>query len=192
MRRVHRPWPLLVLVALLGLLGPPATASASDAGLRALVTEQRAAEKRQEAAIERSATSTTRGITASTSLAQVRRRTARALQTIERHCRRFRRETDAFRARFEAEAPETNEATVGRTLVVRGLRDAATSFRRTERATNRAVARIRRSRTADGFVRISERFQRELERDAAAERSEKRLKRGRTLIRTAPAPAPAG
>jgi hypothetical protein len=51
--RASRGWPLLVLIGVLGLLGPPATASADDAGLRAVVTQDVAAEKRLGAAERR-------------------------------------------------------------------------------------------------------------------------------------------
>jgi hypothetical protein len=187
MRRASRPWPLLVLIALAGLFGPPAVASASDTGLRTLVSEQRAEEKRLEAAFE-TATESAR-IGESVGTAQIARRVALALRRLANQADRARRSYDRYRGRFAAEAPETNEATVGRTLVLRGLRDGSVALRRYERIARRYAAKARRVRTAEGFERLSVRVDRANAAQARlSERSEKRLKRGRTLIRTAPAP----
>lgn len=186
MRRVHRPLPLLVLIAVLAVAGPPTTASASDAGLRVLVSEQRAEEKRLEKAIE----AVSPDVDGSMSTAQITRRTARALRTLATQVDRFRRSYDEYRRRFAAEGPETPQSTQGRDLVLGGLRDGSRAARDTARVTRRFAARVRRARTAEGLERLGERYARE---SAGAvrvgERSEKRLKRGRTLIRNAPAPA---
>lgn len=193
MRRVHRPWPLLVLIALAGLLGPPAVASASDAGLRTLVSEQRALEKQQETRAKATVAAIEDRVGSATSGAQAGRRAAQVCRSIARQSRRVRIGYAGYLARFQAEAPETNEATVGRTLMIRGLRGSAPVLRRYEAIMRRAAARFSRVRTPEGLVRVADRLSRDETRiGQAAKRPDQRLKRGRTLIRNAPAvPVPA-
>lgn len=192
MRPVRRPWSLLVLLAVLALGGPTATASASDVGLRTLVSEQRALEKAQEARIETTGDRLADAARSATSPAQAGRRLAQACRSFARQLRQARRGYDTYRTRFEQEAPETNEAAVGQRLMVRGLREGSASLRRAEGVMRRAAARFGRARTASGIGRVGERFEREYARAYSGDRSGARLKRGRTLIRNAPAvPAPA-
>lgn len=189
MRRVHRPWSVLVVVALVGLFGPAATASAGDAGLRALVTEQRAAEKQVEERME-GAVAVRPG---ASSHVQAARRIARDLRRLARLSARARRVQTTFGRRFAAETAETNEALTGQRLMVRGLRDEASAYRDVGRVANRYAAKLRRVRTAAGLERILGRLATEVARAGErGERGERRIERGRTLIRTAPvAPAPA-
>jgi hypothetical protein len=194
--RVSRTWSLLVLIALAGLVGPPAAASASDAGLKALVMEQRAAEKVLEKRYARSVEGLGEFVQSATSARQAARRLARSLDRLARVAQAVQRSYRRYVSRFSAEVPETNVARVGRTLMVRGLQDGIMAVRRQERSAKRFAARFRQARTYDGIGRISRRLDRYADgEDARAERSEKRLKRGRELIRaasaSAPAPAPA-
>jgi len=188
MRRVCRPWPLLVLVALAGVVGPPAPALASDAGLRQLVQDQRSAERRYETQLGR-----TPDFGDPSTVEQLGRRVAREFRRIADTVKRQRRSWDDYRRRFAAEGPETPEADRGRTLVLTGLRDQSRTARTVELAARRAATRYRKVRTAAGLRQVERRFTRET-RDAAktGDRAVSRVKRGRTLIRNAPAPpAPA-
>lgn len=192
MPRTSRPWSLVVLLALLALLGPPAVASASDAGLKALVTQQRADEKTFEQRVETAAAALPAGLESARTAAQAARRVAASLDRLARLVRAVRRSYASYGPRFAAEAPETNESTVGRTLMIRGLRDGVAGARTLERDVRRAASAFRKVRTYPGLGRVSRRLERELGgSNPAGDRSEKRLKRGRTLIRTAPAPVPA-
>lgn len=185
MRRVSRPWPLLVLIALAGLLGPPATASASDAGLRALVSQQRAEEK----VFEKRLAAASKTIGRPSSLAALKRRVVRYLRTAGRILGQVQRSYDRYRPRFAAEAPETPESTRGRTLVMLGLRDGSRHLVQLRGTVRRAERAVRRARSFEAVGRIGERID-DAPGQKNAKRSDARLKRGRTLIRNAPAVGP--
>jgi hypothetical protein len=179
---------LLLLIALLaaGLLGGPAMASASDVNLRTLVHDQRAYEKTIETKIE----AASKRLGSPASRPQLNRRVSRYLRTCERLLGQARSSYNEYRKRFAAEGPETPESTRGRDLVMNGLKDGSHALAAQQRDFKRVATRIRRARTERGFDRALSALTGSTATRKLQERSESRLKRGRTLIRNAPAPAP--
>ncbi|WP_026910750.1 hypothetical protein [Patulibacter minatonensis] len=184
MRRASRP-SVLLLVVLAGLLGAPAMASASDVGLRALVVEETAAEKRSDAAAER--------------IPEPKKGSNRSLATyLDRYARHFasvERTVDGFRRRYAAEAPETPAVLAAREQVLLGLRDISNGAHGFAVAARRAAARYRKVRTDAGADSVARRFDRDLKTPTKTlKRGNQRDAKGRkAILENSPVPAtPAG
>ncbi|WP_157260700.1 hypothetical protein [Patulibacter minatonensis] len=172
---------VLVLLAVTGAaLGPPA-ASASDVGLRTLVTQEAKAEKEIKAAGK--------------ALKDPRSGSAKAL------ARYFRRAAnhfddckdtyDRYRSAFAREGSETPEVERGRHLVQLGLRDESAASADAARLLRRTGSQVRRASTDAGIDRTVSRFEKRFSSiDARGTRGEKRVKQGARIIRNAPAPTP--
>ncbi|MEV4419021.1 hypothetical protein AB0L40_03485 [Patulibacter sp. NPDC049589] len=184
MRRVSLRRSFLVLVALAALLGPPAAASASDAGLKALVTAQRAAEKRFEAQLDTAA-----GRLGSPSSVKVyRSRVVRFYGETAKVFARVSASYDRYRKKFAGEAFQTPEAQRGRSLMVSGLRDGSKALTQQRKVVLQAVRKTRKARTAKAIVRIAGTLDGGGATKKLSDRGDDRLKRGRSLITKAPAP----
>ncbi|MEV4419156.1 hypothetical protein AB0L40_04175 [Patulibacter sp. NPDC049589] len=181
--RASRGWSLLVLVAILGVLGPPASASASDAGLRAVVKRDIAAEKRLDAAGRRVRAPSSKSFPAY----------IRFLRRYANHSARIERSVDGLHRRYRAQAPETADAARGRTLLLRGHRDVSNGAHETAVAVRRGIREMSRARSDGPYRRAYRRMVRVVNaQDARFRRGNSRIVRGRKLIRLAPAPpAPA-
>jgi hypothetical protein len=180
--RASRGPTVLVVLVLLGLLGPPASASARDAGLRAVVARDVAAEKRLDAAGRR-----LRPPSSKTYAAYVR-----FLRRIAIHSSRVDRTVTGVRRSYRAQRPQTAEAARGRTLLLRGHRDIASASHADAGTIHLGIRQMSRARTEGAYRRAYRRMLRGLERqEARYRRGGSRIVRGRRLIRNAPAPPPA-
>lgn len=178
--RASRGWSLLVLVLALALLGPPGSASASDAGLRAVVQQDLAADKRLVAAGRKVSAPSSRTFAAY----------VRYLRRVTNYCTRLQRTVDRLYRRYEAQAPETAEAASGRTLALRGHRDLRSGARVSAAGLRRGIRQITQARTEGAYRRANRRMARVLEvQDKRLKRGDSRVRRGRKLIQTAPAPS---
>lgn len=180
MRRVSRPWSLLVLIALLGLVGPPATASASDAGLRGVVRTDQATDKRLVAAGNRLGKPSSRSFEAY----------ARFVRRVANYYAKNDRAADAMRRRYTAQQPQTAAARRGRLLAIRGHRDVGNASSGTAAAYRRGIARMAQARSEGAYQRAFRRMVRGAKAQGTRfRRGNSRVLRGRKLILTAPAPS---
>jgi hypothetical protein len=179
--------PVLLLIALAGLAGAPAVASASDVGLRALVVEETASEKQLDAEAAK--------------IPEPKKGSIRGLITYldrqARHFRKMERTVDGFRRRYAAEAPETPATLAAREQVLVGLRDVSNGAHGFAVASARAAARYRKARTDAGVDSVSRRFSRDLKTPTKTlKRGNQRDSKGRkAILENTPvsaAPAPAG
>jgi hypothetical protein len=175
---------LAVVAAAALLVAGAAPAAASDDGLRRLVVKNERAEHRFEARVRQIPKK-------ANSLEQAMRqvgRTRSAFLTLRRDFRTDRR-------KFAAEAAETPQAAQGRELILRALKQQSALMRRIANVLERYRRGLRQARSVAQLRRAGRRYDREWKAlSDPMQRSDKTLKRGRKLIRTAPpvAAAPAG
>lgn len=181
MRRASRP-SILGLLVLLGLLGGPAAASASDAGLRALVVRETAAEAKSDKEMK--------------AIPEPRAGSIPGLITyLDRYARyfsRLERTIDGFRRSYAHEGPETPATDAARTQILLGLRDISDGAHGFALASKRAAARYRKVSTDAGARSIARRFNRDLKAPTKTlKRGNQRDATGRKAIADA-VPAPTG
>lgn len=178
--RASRGWPLLVLVLVVGLLGPPASASASDAGLRAVVHRDVAVEKQLGAASKRLRAPSSKSFQAY----------VRFLRRVANHSSRVSRNVVALRRRYRAQRPETADATRGRALLLLGHRDIANAAHADAGTIHLGIRRMSHARTEGSYRRAYRRIIRGLkQQDRRYGRGGSRITRGRKLVLGAPAPS---
>ncbi|MDO9408736.1 hypothetical protein [Patulibacter sp.] len=177
MRRASRPWSLLVLIALAGLLGPPAVASASDAGLQAVVKRDLAVQKRLNAVGTRLKAPSSRSFDAY----------VRYLRRSANHQSRISRNVLALRRRYRAQQPQTTQAKRGRLLALRGHRDLANASGTSAGVLRRGIEEMTNAPTEGTYRAAGRRMLRLLKaQDRRYDRGNRRVSRGRTLILNAP------
>lgn len=175
--RASRSLPLLLLIALTGLFGPPAVASASDAGLQAVVKRDLAVEKRLDKAGRRLKAPSSRSFAA---YVRYLRRSANYQSRVSRNALTIRR-------RYAAQRPQTTEAKRGRLLVLRGHRDLANASGTSAGALRRGIDEMTNATTEGAYRQAGRRMIRTLKaQDGRYRRASTRLVRGRTLIVNAP------
>ncbi|MEV4419022.1 hypothetical protein AB0L40_03490 [Patulibacter sp. NPDC049589] len=167
----------LVLVVLGGLLGTSAPASASDDGLRALVTTTALTREKVE-----------REIGAVRPPAKVTLRSYLSyLDRVARVHAKVGRTAAGLLRDFGAEPADTPQAGAGRELVLSGLDDLSKAADRYAAAARRAAKRLRRAHTTAAVRRAADAF----ERDGSAfrklaNRGIDRAGRGGAMIASAP------
>lgn len=177
MRRASRPWSLLILIALAGLLGPPATASASDAGLQRVAKRDLAVQKRLDAAGRRLKAPSSRSFAAY----------VRFLRRSANYETRTARNALLLRRRYVAQRPQTSQAKRGRLLVLRGHRDLARASGTSAGAIRRGIDEMTNAPTEGGYRAAARRMLRVLKaQNPRYARAYSRLNRGRTKILNAP------
>ncbi|WP_026909444.1 hypothetical protein [Patulibacter minatonensis] len=178
MRASHR-WFSVVLVVLLGLLGPPAVAAASDDGLREVVKRDVAVSNRLNAAEKRLRAPSSKSFPAY----------IRFLRRVTNHYARIERSVDGLRRSYRAQTPQTSDAARGRTLVLRAHGDLSAAAHGTVVAFRRGIRGMTNARSERTYRTAYRRMIRGLNaQNPRFRRGNSRRDRGQKLIRRAPAP----
>lgn len=176
MRASHR-WFSVVLVVLLGLLGPPAVAAASDDGLREVVKRDVAVSNRLNAAEKRLRAPSSKSFPAY----------IRFLRRVTNHYARIERSVDGLRRSYRAQTPQTSDAARGRTLVLRAHGDLSAAAHGTVVAFRRGIRGMTNARSERTYRTAYRRMIRGLNaQNPRFRRGNSRRDRGQKLIRRAP------